>query len=151
MRSEKFASGLCNRSSEGSSFVAKEFAFKKCARNRSTVDDNERFIAPGTAVVDGFCHNLFARTRLALDQYCAVKRSDHPNVLQHVAKGLARTNQIIRDHCLILSGITTVVLCDRSIAVLNGCRVKRLLGALHYQWLVENRKWSVADEDQKKS
>ncbi|HEX3470215.1 MAG TPA: hypothetical protein VHT28_03435, partial [Silvibacterium sp.] len=47
---------------------------------------------------------------------------------QHVAKGLARTNQIIRDHCLNPFG--NYYSC---FARLLDCHVKWALRALHYQ------------------
>src|SRR5688500_15170759 len=57
------------RSSEGPTFIAKEFALHQLPRDRSAIDHDEGFFRTRTFVVNTGRHKLFAGATFALNQH----------------------------------------------------------------------------------
>ena len=91
------------RTREGTSLMAKEFAFQQVFGNGRCVDGHKRTIGAGGMLVQCTRHQLFARTRLAGDHDGDIALRQAPNGAKHILHG-RRLAQHFRCGCHQLFG-----------------------------------------------
>ena len=92
MRKLKPANFLRNRAGEGSSLMAKQFAFEQAGRNSGAVELDERPILARTVIVNSPGNELFARARLAEQEHSRISPGHGFDHLQDAAKNRAPPN-----------------------------------------------------------
>src|SRR6476619_6897119 len=86
IREFEAAAPLLGRAGESTLLVAKQFTLDQIARQRGTVNFNQRASAPGAAAMNSTRDQLLAGTGFAEDKHSAIGRRDELDFAQQLGK-----------------------------------------------------------------
>src|ERR1019366_10232283 len=91
LRSFKLAGSGLYGPGKCASRMPKKLSFQQCFRNRAAIYRDERAAGTVACAVNFTSHNLFAGSRLAFDQHCAVTGGDQSHCIGHRSHSVAVT------------------------------------------------------------